>query len=387
MLVCVSACTHISLNPKCSFQPKPSTRWLVKRQNILGSISFQSQPWLRGVEEEVNKKRILEQRLCLSFRDDRIPTTGLIYYGAEIRKQHEIIWNGADHRTPCNDGNVLGLCCPIRWAPCANWVLEMWLMNQGTQCLILLDFEEFKQSHVGSGYCIGQCRFGMLTSVLQEAVVGNRINHPSSLMEDMGPRGAWSCHLSSRKENKPALLSGVKTIRSPKAQPTSPQATSLFLPFANKGHSRPTKSPKYERCSICFIWFCFWLSCFGSYFTVLVVNFLFWSSGIYVNSFMYVFSHSSSVYGSSTVFWALRFRDKIRHSPRLPWAHTILEGATSKYRWPTMFSAEQMSVREPGRAVGQGMLSAVSEVLGKFTEEVKFGLALKKNGKEGVFQT
>lgn len=99
-------------------------------------------------------------------------------------------------------------------------------------------------------------------------------------MEDMGPRGAWSCHLSSRKENKPALLSGVKTIRSPKAQPTSPQATSLFLPFANKGHSRPTKSPKYERCSICLI--CFWLSCFGSYFTVLVVNFLFWSSGIYV---------------------------------------------------------------------------------------------------------
>lgn len=46
-----------------------------------------------------------------------------------------------------------------------------------------------------------------------------------------------------------------------------------------------------------------------------------------------------------------------------------------------------MPVQEPGRAVGQGMLSAVSEVLGKFTEEVKFGLALKKNGKEGVFQT
>ena len=240
---------------------------------------------------------------------------------------------------------------------------------------------------MGSGYCIGQCRFGMLNYLLQEAVVGDRINHPSSLMEDMGPRGAWSCHPSSRKENKPPLLSGVKTIRSPQAQPISPQATSLFLPFANKGHSRPTKSLKYERCSICFIWFCFWLSCFGRYFTVPVVNFLFWSSGIYVNSFMYVFSHSSGVYGSSTVFWALRFRARIRHSPRLPWAHTILEGATSKYRWPTMLSAEQMSVREPRRAVGQEMLCAAREVLGEFTEEVKFGLALQKNGKEGVFQT
>lgn len=37
--------------------------------------------------------------------------------------------------------------------------------------------------------------------------------------------------------------------------------------------------------------------------------------------------------------------------------------------------------------MGQGMLSAVRQVLGEFTEEVKFGLALKKDGKEGVFQT
>lgn len=68
---------------------------------------------------------------------------------------------------------------------------------------------------------------------------------------------------------------------------------------------------------------------------------------------MYVSSHSSSVYGSSTVFWALRFRDKIRHSPRLPWAHTILEGA-SKYRWPTMFSAEPMFSPGARKSCGAG---------------------------------
>lgn len=81
MLVCVCDCRHANLNPKCSFQPKPSTQWLGERQNILGSISFQSQPWSSDVEE-VNRKRILEQRLCLSFRGKWFSTTGLGSHGA-----------------------------------------------------------------------------------------------------------------------------------------------------------------------------------------------------------------------------------------------------------------------------------------------------------------
>lgn len=78
--LCRSVCISISTQNVFFFPTK--VKDTMQGQHILKFISLQVGPRSGVVREQVDKKRILERRLCSPFRDNWLSTTELLYHGA-----------------------------------------------------------------------------------------------------------------------------------------------------------------------------------------------------------------------------------------------------------------------------------------------------------------